>query len=83
MSQRLALLAVCSSALLAAGCTGATDVSPEITKAQVEADHARAVKNIDNDPHLTDKQKQSFKEHLGLAGPGAKRGPTGPPPGAK
>lgn len=79
-SPVLALVAA-SMVIVVAGCTGATDKSPEMTKEQIAADHARAVKNIDNDPHLTAKDKELIKQHTGLSGPGATRGPSGPPAG--
>ena len=79
-SPVLALVAA-SAVIAAAGCTGATDTSPEMTKETIAADHARAVKNIDNDPHLTAKDKELIKQHTGLGGPGATRGPSGPPSG--
>lgn len=81
---RLVAVALGFFVLFAAGCQGPTDVSPVITKAQSDADKVRAKANIDNDSHLTEQQKQTIKEHIGLAAPAPGGGrPMGPPPGAK
>ena len=67
------------------GCSGDTSVSPVITKEQVDADHAQAIKNIDNNPNLSAKDKENIKSHIGLGGAGADRSAAeaAPPAGKK
>jgi len=51
------------------------------SKAQVEADHAAALKRIQNMPGLSEADKKTILQHIGLAGGGSQGRGGGPPSG--
>lgn len=53
------MIAAMAGMFLLAGCTGATDVSTQPTKAEIEEGIQRRIKEIENRPGLTPEQREA------------------------